>query len=222
VTATFSGDAGFTASTGAMTEAIAPVSTATDVVPSPSASTAGQSVTLTATVAPTTGGAVPSGLVTFTVNGIVLGASTLTTSGDVASASMLTTTLPVGSDSVLASFDGTADFTSSVSASAASVVVGRATTVLGLLSSVNPTSTGQATTFTATVFPTTGSGETGTVTYFADGSRIGSSAVVHGQATLTVSTLPGGNHAITATYAGDNDFIGSATPSPLTQAVGGS
>jgi hypothetical protein len=121
---------------------------------------------------------------------------------------------------VLASFAGTADFTSSVSAGAAGVVVGRATTVLGLLSSANPTSNGQATTFTATVFPTTGSGETGTVTFFADGSRIGSSAVVHGQATLTVSTLPGDTHAITATYAGDSDFIGSATAAPLIQAVG--
>ena len=219
VSATFNGDAGFTASTGAMTEAIAPVSTTTSVAPSPSVATTGQSVTLTATVAPTTGGAVPSGMVTFSVNGMTLGSSTLTTSSGVASASMLTTTLPVGSDSVLATFGGTADFASSVSTSAASVIVSRASTTVGLLSSVNPTSSGQATTFTATVFPTTGSGESGTVAFFSDGSRLGSSAVVHGQATLTV-TLPGGDHAITAAYTGDGDFIGSATPAPLTQTVG--
>ncbi len=220
VTATFSGDAGFTASTGAMTEAIAPASTTTSVVPSPSLATTGQSVSLTATVAPTTGGAIPSGMVTFSVNGTVLGSSTLTASGGVASASMLTTTLPVGSDRVLASFEGTADFASSESTSAAGVIVSRAATTLGLLSSVNPTSSGQATTFTATVFPTTGSGETGSVAFFGDGSRLGSSVVVHGQATLTVPTLPGGDHAITATYSGDGDFSASATSAPLTQAVG--
>lgn len=219
VTATFSGDAGFSASTGSMTEAIAPAPTTISVLPSPSVSTAGQSVTLTATVAVTTGAAVPSGMVTFSANGLVLGSSTVTTAGGVASASMLTTALPVGSDAVRASFDGSADFTSSVSTETG-VDVGRATTVLGLLSSVNPTVPAQATTLTATVFPSTGSGETGLVTFFADGSRIGASAVVHGQATLTISTLSGGDHAITASYAGDADFIGSATPAPLTQPVG--
>ena len=164
--------------------------------------------------------AVPDGTVTFSVNGDVLGTSTLNTTDRVTSASMLTTTLPVGSDSVLASFDGNADFVASVSTSAATVTVGRSPTTLGLLSSVNPTPIGQATTFTATVFPTTGSGETGVITFFADGSRIGTGQVEHGQATLVISTLSAGDHAITATYAGDGEFVGSASPAPLTQSAG--
>ncbi len=204
-----------------MTESIAPVQTMTRVVPSPSISTSGQSVTLTATVAPVTGAAVPQGTVTFSVNGTTLGTSTLTTTDGVTSASMLTTTLPVGADSVVASFGGNADFLPSESTGAASVTVSRASTTLGLLSSDNPIPIGQSTTFTATVFPATGSGETGVVSFFADGSRIGTGQVVNGQATLTVSTLPPGSHSVTATYAGDGAFVGSATPAPLLQSVGG-
>ena len=220
VTATYSGDASFTASAGTMAESITPVPTTTQVVPSPSTSTSGQSVTFTATVTLVAGAAIPDGSVTFSVDGTALGTSTLTTTDGVTSASMLTTTLPVGADSVVASFGGSADFLPSVSTSAASVTVSRAPTTLGLLSSVNPTPIGQSTTFTATVFPATGSGETGTVSFFADGSRIGTGQVVNGQATLTVSTLPAGDHSVTATYAGDNAFLGSATPAPLLQSVG--
>ncbi len=119
-----------------------------------------------------------------------------------------------------ASFGGSADFVPSVSTGAASVTVSRAPTTLGLLSSVNPTPTGQSATFTATVFPTTGSGETGVVSFFADGPGSARVRSINGQATLVVSTLSAGDHAITATYAGDGDFIGSASPAPLTQSVG--
>ncbi len=108
ITATYSGDAGFTGSVGTMAETISPVPTTTSVVPSPSASTSGQSVALTATVAPTSGGANPDGTVTFTVNGTSLGTSTLTTTDGVTSTSMLLTTLPLGSDAVLASYGGSA------------------------------------------------------------------------------------------------------------------
>ena len=220
VTATYSGDASFTASAGTMAESIAPVPTTTQVVPSPSTSTSGQSVTFTATVTPATGAAIPDGSVTFSVDGTALGTSTLSTTDGVTSASMLTTTLPVGADSVVASFGGSADFLPSVSTSPASVTVSRAPTTLGLLSSDNPTPIGQSTTFTATVFPATGSGETGAVSFFADGTPIGAGQVVNGQATLAVSTLPAGDRSVTATYAGDDAFLGSATPAPLLQSVG--
>ena len=43
---------------------------------------------------------------------------------------------------------------------------------------------------------------------------------MNGQATLTVSSLPAGDRSVTATYAGDDAFIGSATPAPLLQSVG--
>ncbi len=220
ITATYSGDAGFTGSAGAMAENIAPVPTTTSVAPSPSASTSGQSVTLTALVAPATGAAIPDGTVTFTVDGTILGSSTLSTTDGVTSASMLTTTLPLGSDAVTASYGGSADFLASSSASAATVTVSRAETSLGLVASVDSSTAGQPVRLTATVFPTTGSGETGVVTFSDDGSRIGTSTVSNGQATLNVFTLPAGNDLITADYAGDDNFIGSSTTTPLSQVMG--
>ena len=219
ITATYSGDAGFTGSAGTMAENISPVPTTTSVAPSPSASTSGQSVTLTATVTPTSGTAIPDGAVTFTVNGTNLGSSTLSTTDGVTSTSMLLTTLPLGSDSVIASFSGSAGFLPSSSASAATVRVTRAATTLGLLASFNPTTPGQPMTLTATVFPTTGSGETGVVTFYDDGARIGTSSVSNGQATLNVFTLAAGDDQITIDYTGDDNFIGSSTTTPLSQVV---
>ena len=114
------------------------MSTTTTVVPSPPTSTSGQAVTLTATVAPTTGAATPDGAVTFTDGETALGTSTLSTTDGVTSASMLVTTLPVGSDPVMASYGGGPGFLASSSPGAASVTVSRAATTLGLLTSVNP------------------------------------------------------------------------------------
>ena len=219
VTATYGGDADFASSTGILAEDVAPVSTTTTVVPSPPTSTSGQAVTLTATVAPTTGAATPDGAVTFTDGETALGTSTLSTTDGVTSASMLVTTLPVGSDPVIASYGGGPGFLASSSAGAASVTVSRAATTLGLLTSVNPSAAGQSVTFTATVFPTTGSGETGAVTFFDDGARIGTVTVVNGQATLSLTALAVGDHDLTASYGGDADFIGSSTAGPLSQLV---
>jgi large repetitive protein len=220
ITATYSGDADFSTSTGAMAETVSPVSTSTTVVSSPSASTSGQSVTLTATVAPTSGTAIPDGTVTFSANGTALGSSTLSNTDGVTTASMLLTTLPVGSDPVIASYGGGAGFLASSSTSAATVAVSRASTTLGLLGSANPSVPGQSVTLTATVFPTTGSGETGTVRFFDNGTRIGLATVSNAQATLTVSTLPAGDDSISAVYSGDGNFVGSSTTVPLSQQVG--
>jgi large repetitive protein len=220
ITATYGGDANFTTSTGTLAQNVSPVSTTTSVVPSPPAATSGQSVTLTATVAPTTGTALPDGTVTFSVNGTALGSSTLSTTDGVTTTSMLLTTLPLGSDSVVASYGGSADFLASSSASAATVTVTRASTTLGLLASANPLTPGQPVTLTATVFPTTGSGETGVVTFYDNGVRLGTSRVSNGQATLNVFTLPAGDDPVTADYTGDDNFIGSSTTTPLSQMVG--
>jgi hypothetical protein len=191
------------------------VPTTTALVSSPAASTAGQSVTLTATVAPTAGAANPDGTVSFSLNGTQLGNSVVSTTDGVSSASMLLTTLPLGSDSVSASYGGSADFLASTSVGSSTVTVTKAMTTLGLLASTNPATPGQPVTLTATVFPATGSGETGMVSFFDNGMPIGTSPVTNGQATLDVfSTLTGGD-ALTADYSGDAYFGGSSTVAPL-------
>lgn len=91
-------------------------------------------------------------------------------------------------------------------------------TVFG--SSLNPSSGGQAVTFTATV---TGFGPppTGTVTFLDGVIRLGTGTVnSSGIATFTTSSLRVGAHAITATYGGDSSFT-SSTSAAVTQTVTG-
>jgi len=219
IVATYGGSADFLPSTAALTETVAPVSTTTSVTASSSTSTSGEAVSFTATVAASASVANPTGSVTFSDNGAPLGTSTLTTSGGVTTTSMLLTTLPLGVNSITASYGGDPDFGVSVSGSAAPVTVSRAPTTLGLGSSANPATLGQPVTITASVFPATGSGETGTVTFLYDGTVIGSGSVSNGQATLTTATLPLGTGSVTATYGGDGNFTGSATTAPWSQEV---
>jgi hypothetical protein len=83
-------------------------------------------------------------------------------------------------------------------------------------SSVNPSTAGQAVTFTATV---TGNSPTGTVQFFDGANPLGGPVtLVGGVATLTTSALAGGSHVITATYSGDANNT-TSTSSPLTQSV---
>jgi hypothetical protein len=97
---------------------------------------------------------------------------------------------------------------------------GKAATSITLTSSMNPSTLGQTVTFTATVIPSAESGlPTGTVT-FKDGAATIGSATLNGagQATLSIATLAGGSHSITAIYGGDSNFKDSAS-SALTQMV---
>ena len=84
------------------------------------------------------------------------------------------------------------------------------TTTTAVVASINPETTGQSVTFTATV---TGNSPTGTI-QFMDGSASLSSPVVltGGAAALTLSTLSAGTHSITAIYSGDSSNANSTSP----------
>lgn len=218
IAAVYGGSTDFLPATAGLTETVAPRPTTTSVTASPRASTTGQPVSFTATVAASGGSASPTGSVTFTDDGTTIGTSTLTTTDGVTTTSLLLTTLPLGVNPIGASFGGDANFGPSASG-AALVTVTRATTALDLVSSDELTTLGQPVTFIANVFPATGSGETGTVTFFYGGAEIGSAGVANGQAALTTATLPIGTASVTATYGGDSDFAGSATTLPWSQEV---
>jgi hypothetical protein len=86
-------------------------------------------------------------------------------------------------------------------------VVGTSTT--SVVSSLNPSTYGQAVTFTASVTPSTA---TGKVT-FKDGAAIlGTASLAGGKAAFTTSKLAAGTHSITAVYSGDSHFGGSTSP----------
>jgi hypothetical protein len=102
------------------------------------------------------------------------------------------------------------------------ILVGGTTTSVPVVA-IGPTTptSGQPVTLTATV-PTTGTTvPTGTVTFYYNGSPIGTGTLnASGVATLTTSTLPVGTGTITVGYGGDSNYASSTSvPVPITVAA---
>ncbi|MGR3933282.1 Ig-like domain-containing protein [Streptomyces sp. BRA346] len=115
VTATYSGDANFAASTGTLpTQTVNQASTTTIVSSNPNPAASGTPVTYVAVVQPVAPGAgTPTGTVTFTVSNMtnsVTGTGTVNSSGF---AFFTDATLPAGSYTVTGVYSGDADFTGS-------------------------------------------------------------------------------------------------------------
>lgn len=87
--------------------------------------------------------------------------------------------------------------------------VAKAATTTTLASSKSLSTYGEAVTFNATV--TSGGGTpSGTVEFFDNATSLGSGDLQNGAATLNASTLSAGAHLITAVYAANDVFAGSA------------
>jgi hypothetical protein len=92
-------------------------------------------------------------------------------------------------------------------------------TTTSIESSSNPSSDGQAVTFTARVTFTEPGTPGGIVTFSSDGTAIGTGTLDGtARASFTTSALAIGTHAITAVYSGDANFAGSASLA-LTQTI---
>ena len=217
ITAAYNGDVNFTTSSGSLTQNVNKIATTTTVTSSANPSTLGQLVTFTATVAGS-GSSTPTGNVTFSIDG---GPGTTVDLLNGA-ASFSTTALTLGGHTIAATYNGDVNFATSSGSLTQNVV--KRPTATTLTASPNPSTPGQAVTFTATVQPTSGSGApTGTVTFKDGGTTIGTGTLggVGGvqQATFTTSALTPGSHTITAVYNGDPTFTGS-TSAPLIEQVG--
>ncbi|MGA8763264.1 MAG: Ig-like domain-containing protein [Candidatus Sulfotelmatobacter sp.] len=92
------------------------------------------------------------------------------------------------------------------------ITVGAVPTTIKLTSAPNPSNTGQAVKFTATVDSSGGPPPDGETVSFMQGTKkIGSGTLKSGTAVFTTSKLPQGSHAITAVYAGDANFDSSTS-----------
>lgn len=173
----------------------------------------GQSVTLTATVAPVAPGAgTPTGTVSYYDGASLLGTGTL--SSGVATLTM--SDLSVASHSITAAYNGDPNFQASTSTARSEAVV-RASTSVGLFSSDTGPTYGQSITLTATVGAVApGAGvPLGTVTFY-DGTTAIGSATLSGSpatATLSIGTLDAGARLITVLYSGNADFTGATSSS---------
>jgi hypothetical protein len=210
ITAIYSGDANFIGSTSpVLSEVVSKGTTSTSLSSNVNPSVFGQAVTFTATV---TGG-VPNGeLVTFKNGASTLGTAAL--AGGVAT--FTTSTLAVGTRSIKATYSGDSKLLASTS-NAVSQVIQKSTTTATIASSVNPSSFGQAVTFTVTLSGQFGGTPTGSVTFTDNGATLGTATVSGGVATLTTSSLTKQPHVIKGTYAGDSSF--KSTSKSLQQIV---
>jgi CSLREA domain-containing protein len=186
--------------------------TTTSVASSVNPSTAGQSVTFTATVS---GGSSPTGTVQFFDGASALG-SAVALSG--ATATLTTAALSAGTHSITASYGGNGSNSPSTSAPLSQQVngVGPVATTTTVASSLNPSTFGQSVTFIATV---SGSSPTGTVQFRDGGTNLGGSiALSAGTAQFATSALAVGSHSITAVYGGNASNL-TSTSAALVQAV---
>ena len=212
ITAAYSGDANFAASTSnGLRQVVNSTSksvTATALTSNRNPSIYGQKITWTATV--TTSGALPpTGKVNFTWVGVggrySFGTATLNSSGLATLTRSLEST---GSYQLSAVYSGDPNNLSSISAPL-NQVIAEATSSATLTSSQNPSTLGQPVTFTATIASPTVTA-TGPVTFTVGKTVLGTAQLSGGKAKFTTSTLAAGSTKVTATYQGDSDIAGSS------------
>jgi subtilase family serine protease len=232
------GQLGYTAGTGydqvtglgsvdanALAAAFALTDTTTTVSVTPSSPAVGGNVTLSATVAPTTGSGTPTGTVSFALDGASPTAATL--SGGTAT---LTVTLGSGGPHTLAaSYSGDATFGPSAGSTSFSVAPPSSAASSTTTVTANPASVYLygSTTLTAKVQPSSNSSViSGNVTFSNGSTTIGTAPITvdttgAGVANLTVNAIPRlafalGANTITATYGGDANFASSTGTATVT------
>ena len=205
VTAQYAGDASVAASNAAPVNQVVKTATTAVAVSSANPSLAGQNVTFTATIAPAA-----TGSVQFLDNGTMIATATLASGV----ATMSTSALAVGSHSITVVYGGSGTHMGSTSAALAQAV-NKVSSSSAVSSSLNPSATGQAVTFTVAVTPATA---TGTVQIKDGATTLATVTLAGGTASYTTSTLAAGSHAITAVYSGDAT-TNASTSAALSQSV---
>jgi hypothetical protein len=181
---------------------------------SPQSVVYGQTVTLQATVAPTSGQTVPTGTVTF---------ADASTPWDPAPlnqgvAQLSTSTLNAGTHTINAQYNPDTNNFNGTTATPLSLTIDPASTQVAVSSNPNPAPYGQDIDFTITVTvtpPGSGTPDGGGVRLLIDGVERGSATLSNGAAQITVSGLTFlavGDHAVVAEYAGAGNYGGNTSP----------
>ncbi len=180
----------------------------------------GQAVSFIANVS-SSSGPTPTGTITFqdATKGVTLG--TITLAGGSGTFTTGATTLAAGSHVISATYSGDNNYSSG--GASFTQTVNQATTVAGLSSTANPSISGGAVTFTATVGWSGPGAVTGSVD-FKDGATIIGTVALNssGTASLSTSSLSVGAHAMVAHYKLSTNFLSanSLTLSQIVNSVG--
>ncbi len=178
-------------------------------------------VTFSATVVAVPPGAgTPNGQVAFFVDGATRPSATVTLNAS-GVARWVVSNLSINATGhvVTAVYVGNGNYASSPSASD-TLFVSPDDSNATVSSSANPSITGQAVTFTATLSAANGGvgKPTGKVTFLDGSTVLGSGNLTNGIATLVTNALGLGTHSISVSYAGDSNFNGTASAA-ITQTV---
>jgi len=217
IKAIYSGDTTFRSSSGAVTQVANGYPTSTSLSSSLNPSTYGQAITFQVFVFPMSYPFVPpTGKVKFVWDRFTIGSATVTPDmNGIGSATFTISALNAASYPLTAVYSG-----DSMNAPGTSNVVNQlvlqATTAAAITSSANPSTLGQAVTFTASITSPTIIAK-GPVTFTAGNTVLGTAQLSGGKAKLSISTLPVGTTTVTVTYQG-NSNIAKSTAS-VTQVV---
>ena len=207
ITASYLGGGGFGPSKSSrLTQTVTQAGTTTSLSSSLSLAATNQLITFTATMTSQYGGAA-NGTVVFTAGSQTLG--TVALSGNVAT--LTSSFATAGTYSITAQYNGDSNNLGSTSPSLSEKIL--ASTATAVASSLNPSTLGQAVTFTATVSSSGGIPPNGeTVTFYNGTVVLGTAPLSAGAAALTTSSLPAGIFTIKASYPGDSTFVASTSP----------
>jgi hypothetical protein len=217
ITVVYSGDPNFAGSTSSVvTQTVNPATTSTSLASSVNPSVTGQTVTITATVSVNTpGSGVPTGTVSFEDDSTTIAgcaAEPLTGTGF---ATCADTFVAARAEAITAVYSGDGNFISSTSPILTQTINQGATATL-VISSVDPSVSGEAVSYTSVVtavVPSSGT-PTGSAEFLDGASTIpgcGAQTLVAGMASCGVTYAAVGSHAITVIYSGDPNFTASAS-----------
>jgi len=220
ITAVYLGSGNFNSSTSSiLIQIVNSAPTITRVTAVPMTATFGQGVTLTATI-DTLGIPLTSnpnlGRVRFWDGDPNAGGVPISESLAVPESATVSTTVNVldaGQHMIFAGYTGNYDFLGSQGS--VPFVVAKSATNTTLTTSLNPSRYGLNVTYIATVQASGNPYQptTGTVQFWCGATWIGTASLNDSsQASLTVAALNCGSHAITATYVGSDNFLGSTSP----------
>jgi Bacterial Ig-like domain (group 3)/FG-GAP-like repeat/FG-GAP repeat len=202
IEADYSGDGNFITSLGTLRETIGKAASTVTVTSSANPALFGSAVTLTAALTDSEG-AVATGSVTFAEGATIYG--TVLLAGGAAQITL--PALAAGTHKIVAQYGGdTAD--GSANGSLSQIIQGLST-LTSVVTDSEPSIFGQTVTFAALVTSATGTPD-GNVTFKSGSTVLDTVPISGGLAQLSVSTLNGGTHTITALYDGTGVYATSS------------
>ena len=202
--------------------------TTTTVTPATSTPASGASLLVTATITAVNPGATPpSGIVSFSLDGIPEGSPSVT-EGTPSKATITITAPASGSHNLQAFYSGDNNYDNSTSTVAIIKIASKGATVTTLKASPAQLSASSTETLTATVSPSVASGSqaniTGSITFYDGTISLGDPVPINLISGVYTAVLSGVNlsadtvHTLTAVYSGDSNWLTSTSPPVTLQA----